>query len=58
MTDDLLKWQSDKLDQIRQITSVEELDGWADGMKTRATFPGETAALMQRRIELQSKRTA
>ena len=50
--------QTRKLDQIRRITSVEELDGWAEGMKTRASFIGEMAALMQRRIELQSKRTA
>lgn len=55
MTADLLQWQSDKLALIRRITSVEELDGWADGMKTRATFPGEAAALMQRRIELQTR---
>jgi hypothetical protein len=47
--------QNRKLAMIQRITSVEELDGWTDGMKTRPTFPGETAALMQRRIELQTR---
>jgi hypothetical protein len=50
-----LEEQTRKLDQIRRITSVEELDGWAEGMKTRASFIGEQAALMQRRIELQTR---
>ena len=48
--------QSRKLRQIANIRTVEEIDGWEIGMKTRATIPGEMAALMQRRIELQSKR--
>ena len=46
--------QSRKLRQIANISTVAELDGWEVGMKTRATFPGEQAALMQRRIELKA----
>ena len=49
--------QSRKLRQIANIRTVEELDGWMDGMKTRAAIPGEMAALMQRRIELQTEVT-
>ena len=53
--------ESRKLQQIAKIQSVEELDGWELGMKTRPQIRGEIAALMQRRIELkapQSKRKA
>ena len=55
---ELVQWQSDKLAIIRRITSVEELDGYEQEAQRRGCFPGEIAALMQRRIELQSKRTA
>lgn len=48
--------QSRKLRQIANIRTVEEIDGWEIGMKTRAAISGEMAAIMQRRIELQSKR--
>lgn len=48
--------QSRKLRQIANISTVAELDGWEIGMKTRHQIRGEMAALMQRRIELQSKR--
>lgn len=47
-----------KLQQISKIQSVEELDGWEFGMKTRPQIRGEQAALTWRRVELQSKRTA
>lgn len=48
--------QSRKLRQIANISTVAELDGWEIGMKTRPQIRGEMAALMQRRIELQTKR--
>jgi hypothetical protein len=53
---ELLHWQTDKLAMIRRITSLEELDGYMTEVTRRGCFPGEMAALMQRRIELQTKR--
>ena len=50
--------QTDKLAIIQRITSVEELEGYETESRRRGQFPGETAALMQRRIELLSKRKA
>lgn len=47
--------QNRKLAMIRAMTSVEELDGWETESRRRGQFPGETAALMQRRIELQTR---
>jgi hypothetical protein len=55
---DLLHWQTDKLAIIRRITSLEELDGYLAEASRRGCFPGEIAACMARRIELQTKRTA
>ncbi len=52
---ELLHWQNDKLAMIQRITSLAELDGYQTEANRRGCFPGEVAAIFQRRIELQTK---
>lgn len=51
-----LQDQNAKLEMIQRITDVAELDAYEEGAKKRGVFPGEIAAVMNRRISLMGKK--